>query len=68
MAARVPDMFSKFYTVKNQKMVQNAKNVNIGWNTNISFYLEMSGGQNYNLYLNVVYLFNNSVKYTYVAD
>ncbi len=49
-------------------MEQNAKNVNIGWNTNISFYLDTSGGQSSSLYLNVVYLFNNSVKYTYVAD
>jgi hypothetical protein len=29
------------------------KNVNSYWNTNISFYLETSGGQNSNLYINV---------------
>ncbi len=29
--------------------------------TNISFYLEKSGGQNSNLYLNVAYFFNTSV-------
>jgi len=34
------------------------KNVNSCWNTKISFYLETSGGQNYNLYLNVVHFFN----------
>jgi hypothetical protein len=31
------------------------KNVNNYWNTNISFYLETSGGQNSNLYLNFTY-------------
>jgi len=30
------------------------KNVNNFWNTNISLYLETSGGQNSNLYLKVV--------------
>jgi hypothetical protein len=37
------------------------KNVNNGWNTNISFYLNTSSGQNFNLYLNVVYFYNTSV-------
>jgi hypothetical protein len=36
-------------------------NVNICWNTNISFHLETSGGKNSNLYLNVVNFFNTSV-------
>jgi hypothetical protein len=31
------------------------KNVNNFWNNNISFLLETSGGQSYNLYLNVVH-------------
>jgi hypothetical protein len=31
------------------------KKVNSCWNTKINFYLETSGGQNYNLYLNVVH-------------
>jgi hypothetical protein len=30
-------------------------------NTNISFYLGMSGGQSYNLYINVAHVFNASV-------
>jgi hypothetical protein len=43
-------------------MEQNAlKNVNNDWNTSIFFYLETSGGQSSNLYLNVVYFFNASV-------
>jgi hypothetical protein len=37
------------------------KNVNIFWNTNISFYLETSGGQKSNQYLIVVQFFNTSV-------
>ncbi len=37
------------------------KNVNNCLNTNISSYLETSGGQSYNLYLNVVNFFNTSV-------
>ncbi len=31
------------------------KNVNSGWNIKISFYLETSGGQNSNMYSNVVH-------------
>jgi hypothetical protein len=37
------------------------KNVNNCLNTNIHSYLETSGGQSYNLYLNVVDFFNPSV-------
>jgi hypothetical protein len=40
---------------------QTFKNVHNCWNTNISFHLETSGGQNSNLYLNVVHFFNTSV-------
>jgi hypothetical protein len=38
------------------------QNVNNCLNTNIYSYLETSGGQSSNLYLNVVEFFNNSVK------
>jgi hypothetical protein len=34
------------------------KNVKNPWNTNIYSYLETSGGQSANLYLNIVHLFN----------
>ncbi len=37
------------------------KNVNNCLDTNIYSYLETSGGQIYNLYLNVVHFFNTSV-------
>jgi hypothetical protein len=37
------------------------KNVNNCLNTNIYSYLETSGGQSSNLYLNVVHFFNASV-------
>jgi len=37
------------------------KNVNNFLNTNIYAYLETSGGQSYNLYLNAVHLFSTSV-------
>jgi hypothetical protein len=43
------------------------KNVNNCLNTNIYSYLETSGGQSSNLYLNVVHLFNTSVNQTSVA-
>jgi hypothetical protein len=42
-------------------------NVNNYWNTNISLYLEKSGGQISNLYLNVAHFFNTSVNKTSVA-
>ncbi len=45
-----------------QPMEQSAlKYVNNGLNTNIYTYLETSGGQSSNLYLNVVHFFNTSV-------
>jgi hypothetical protein len=37
------------------------QNVNNGFNTNIYSNLETSGGQSYNLYLNVVQFVNTSV-------
>ncbi len=37
------------------------KNFNNCLNTNIYSYIETSGGQNSNLYLNAVHLFNTSV-------
>jgi hypothetical protein len=37
------------------------KNVNYCLNTNISSYLETSGDQSFNLYLNGVHFFNTSV-------
>jgi hypothetical protein len=36
-------------------------NVNNGLNTNIYSYLETSGGQSFNLYLNVIHFYNTSV-------
>ncbi len=36
------------------------KNVKSCLNTKISFYMETSGGQNFNLYLNVVHFINTS--------
>ncbi len=42
-------------------------NVNNYFNTNIYSYLETSGGQSYNLYLNVVNFFNTNVDWTSVA-
>jgi hypothetical protein len=47
-----------------QHCLKNAKN---GLNTNIYSYLETSDGQSYNLYLNVVHLYDASVNWTYVA-
>ncbi len=40
----------------------NLKNVNSSLNTNIYSYLETSGGQSSNLYLNVVHFFNARVE------
>jgi hypothetical protein len=38
------------------------KNVNNCLNTSIYSYLETSGGQSFNMYLNVVHFFNNRVR------
>jgi hypothetical protein len=47
---------------QHRRMEQNAlKNVNNRLSTNIYSYLETSGGQSSNLYLNVVHVFNTSV-------
>ncbi len=43
------------------------KNVNNCLNSNIDSYLDTSGGQSSNLYLNVVYGFNTRVNETSVA-
>jgi hypothetical protein len=43
------------------------KNVIYCLNTNICSYLEISGGQSYHLYLNVVDYFNTSLNQTSVA-
>jgi hypothetical protein len=43
------------------------KNVNNCLNTSIYTYFETSGGQSYNIFLDVVHFFNNSVIWTSVA-
>ncbi len=43
------------------------ENVNNCLNTNIYSYLETSGGQSSNLYLNVVHFFNTSLNKTSLA-
>ncbi len=43
------------------------KNLNNCLNTNIYSYLETSGGQSYNVYLNFVHFFNTRVDQTSVA-
>jgi hypothetical protein len=43
------------------------KNVNNCLNANISSYLETSGGQSSNQYLNVVHFINTRADYKYVA-
>ncbi len=53
---------------KGAAMEQRAlQNVNNCLNTDIYSYLETSGGQSSNLYLNVVLFFNTSVNWTSVA-
>jgi len=50
------------------RMEQDAlKIVNNGLNINIYSYLESSGGQSSNLYLNVIHFFNTSVNWKSVA-
>jgi hypothetical protein len=46
---------------------QALKNVNNCLNTNIYSYLETSGDQSSNLYINAVHFFNTSVNYTSMA-
>jgi hypothetical protein len=43
------------------------KNANNCSNTNIYSYLETSGGQSFNIYLNVVHFFNTSLNKTSVT-
>ena len=43
------------------------KNVNNNLNTNIYYFLETSGGQSSNIYLNVVHFFHTTVNKTSVA-
>ncbi len=47
--------------IKHFQWINALKNVNNGLNTNIYSYLETSGGQSSNLYLNVVHFFNTGV-------
>jgi hypothetical protein len=51
--------YKTFWTIIN--VTARFKNVSNCLNTNISFYLDTSGGQNSNLYLNVVPFFDPSV-------
>ncbi len=51
-------LFSSLLTMEQRTL----KNVNYYLNTNIYTYLETSGGQSSNLYLNVVHFFNTRVK------
>jgi hypothetical protein len=45
-----------------QRMEQcTLENVNNNFNTNIYSYLDTSGGQSFNMYLNVVHFFNTGV-------
>ncbi len=61
-AAMSPAYVLQLKKMKNHKMEQLAlKIVNNCLNTNIYSYLETSGGQSYNLYLNVVHCFNTSL-------
>jgi hypothetical protein len=43
------------------------ENVNNCWNTNISFYLEISGGQNFSLYFKVAHFYNACANYISVV-
>jgi hypothetical protein len=50
------------FNLQSQPMEQHAlKNVTNCFNTSIYSYLETSGGQSFNLHLNVVHFFNASV-------
>jgi hypothetical protein len=55
------DISMKWLADNDSSVEPHFKNVSNSWNTNISFYLETSGVQSYNLYLNVVNFFNTSV-------
>jgi len=65
---KYPERFDLAFTQKLEIMEQRTlKNVNNYLNTNIYSYLETSGGQSSDLYLNVVYLWNTSANYTSVT-
>jgi hypothetical protein len=64
---KVRNSVSKTPSIKKEMEQHALINVNSCLNTNIYSYLEASGGQNSNLYLNVVQFFNTSVNYTSVA-
>ncbi len=54
--------FITFFFLRSLQMEEHTlKIVNNRLNTNIYSYLETSGGQSYNLYLNVIHLFNTSL-------
>jgi hypothetical protein len=58
----LPQLAMPFMLFKISGMEQRAiKNVYNHLNINIYYYLETSGGQSSNLYLNVVHFFNTSV-------
>jgi len=57
-------MGPQFSNLMEQHALQNVNNC---LNTNIYSYLETSGGQSYNVYLNGVHFFNTSVNYISVA-
>ncbi len=57
----------KYDQVKSTMEQRNLKNANNYLNTNIYSYLETSGGQSSNLYLNAVHFFNTRVNKTSVA-
>jgi len=58
----LPELAMPFMLFKIAGMEQRTiKNVNNHLNINIYYYLETSGGQSSNLYLNVVHFFNTSV-------
>ncbi len=53
--------FKLIYDVYNTGIIYNAQHTLNYLNTNIYSYLETSGGQSYNIYLNAIHFFNNSV-------
>jgi hypothetical protein len=54
-------LWSNYFVQFSRNVTAYFKNVNNCLNTNIYSYLETSGGQIYNLYLNIVHFFNASV-------
>jgi hypothetical protein len=58
--------FSQLYYAKHNGTMH-FKNINLCLNTNNYSYLETSGGQSYDLYLNFIHFSNTSVNKTSVA-